>query len=93
MRNLQADCDQLKEQLEEEQIGRGDAQRLLTKANNEAAEWRRKCESGEGGASSADLDDLKRKMTVKLNDVESQLEAAQVCKSRTNLIYPKLGLV
>merc|ERR1712012_306356 len=39
-RNLQADCDQLREQLEEEQEGRADAQRLLTKAGNEAAEWR-----------------------------------------------------
>merc|ERR1711992_107214 len=35
------------------------------------------CESGEGGASSADLDDLKRKMNAKLSDVESQLEGAQ----------------
>lgn len=76
VRNLQADCDQLRDQLEEEQEGRGDAQRMLTKANNEIAEWRRKFESGEGGVRSEELDDLKRKMQAKLNDVESQLEAA-----------------
>ena len=34
-RNLSADMDQLREQLEEEQEGRGDLQRLLTKANGE----------------------------------------------------------
>ncbi len=38
-----------RDQLEEEQEARADIQRALTKAQNEAAEWRRKCESGEGG--------------------------------------------
>jgi len=36
-RNLQADLDQLREQLEEEQSGRADMQRALTKANNEVS--------------------------------------------------------
>jgi len=75
-RNLQTEVDQLKEQLEEEQEGRADAQRLLTKANNDIAEWRRKFESGEGGIRSEELEDLKRKMLSRLNDLEAQLEAA-----------------
>ena len=77
VRNLQADLDQLREQLEEEQEGRADLQRALTKANNEVSVWRQKFESGEGGVRSEELDDLKRKMNAKLADAESQLEAAQ----------------
>ena len=38
-----------RDQFEEEQEAHADLQRALTKAQNEAAEWRRKCESGEGG--------------------------------------------
>lgn len=34
-RNMQGDLDTMREQLEEEQEGRSDLQRLLTKANNE----------------------------------------------------------
>jgi chromosome segregation ATPase len=76
-RNMQADLDQLREQLEEEQEGRADLQRLLTKANNEIQVWRHKLESGEGGVRSEELEDLKRKMNAKLAETESQLEAAQ----------------
>jgi len=75
-RNLQADLDSLRETLEEEQGGRADLQRLVTKANQEAATWKQKFESGEGGVSSEALEDLKKKLSVKLNDTESQLEAA-----------------
>jgi len=75
-RNLQGDLDQLKEQLEEEQGARSDMQRLITKANTEAATWRQKLEAGEGGVSSEALDELKRKLSVKLNETEAQLEAA-----------------
>ena len=38
--------------MEEEQTGRADLQRLVQKANSEAAMWRQKCESGEGGVRS-----------------------------------------
>jgi len=75
-RNLQGDLDQLKEQIEEEQSVRADMQRLITKANTEAATWRQKMESGEGGVSSEALDELKRKLSVKLQETESQLETA-----------------
>jgi len=75
-RNMQGDLDALREQLEEEQEGRADLQRLLGKANNEASSWRQKCESGEGGVRSEELDDLKRKMGAKLAEAESAAEAA-----------------
>ena len=75
-RNLQADIDQARDQLEEEQSGRADLQRLVQKANTEANMWKQKCESGEGGASSAEMEDLKKKLNAKLMDTESQLEAA-----------------
>ena len=73
----QADLDQLREQLEEEQESRSDLQRMLTKANNEVAVWRHKCESGEGGVRSEEMEELKRKMNAKIMELEAQLEAAQ----------------
>merc|ERR1712226_1574686 len=76
VRNLHGDLDAARDQLEEESEGRADMQRLLQKANNEAQEWRRKFESGEGGVSGEALDDLKRKMNAKLADAESQMESA-----------------
>lgn len=75
-RNLQSDIDQLRDQLEEEQSGRADLQRLLQKANSEAATWKQKLASGEGGVRSEELEELKRKLNAKLQDTESQLEAA-----------------
>jgi len=75
-RSTQADLDALRETLEEEQAGRSDLQRLVTKANTEAATWKQKFESGEGGVSSEALDELKRKLSGKLLETEAQLEAA-----------------
>ena len=51
-------------------------QRLLTKAQNEAQIWKRKCESGEGGVRSEELDELKRKMNARLAEAEAALESA-----------------
>ena len=67
----------MREQLEEEQEGRSDLQRMLTKANNEMAVWRHKCESGEGGVRSEEMEELKRKMNAKIMELETALEAAQ----------------
>jgi myosin heavy chain 6/7 len=75
-RNLQADLDSLRDQLEEEQSARSDMQRLIAKANQEAAMWKSKFDSGEGGVSSEIMDDLKRKLSGKLQETEAQLEAA-----------------
>ena len=73
---MQGDLEHLREQYEEEQENRANLQRLLQKAQNEASEWKRKCESGEGGVRSEELDDLKKKLNGKISDLESQLEAA-----------------
>lgn len=62
--------------MEEEQSGRADLQRLVQKANSEAALWKQKCESGEGGVRSEELDEIKKKFTARLMETESQLEAA-----------------
>jgi len=48
----------------------------VQKANSEAALWKQKCESGEGGVRSEELDELKKKFTARLMETESQLEAA-----------------
>ena len=68
--------DQLKEQLDEEQAARSDSQRLIQKAQQEAASWKQKLESGEGGAGKEELEDLKRKLNAKVQDAESQLDTA-----------------
>jgi peptidoglycan hydrolase CwlO-like protein len=39
--------------------------------------WRHKCESGEGGVRSEELEEMKRKFNVKITELEAQLEAAQ----------------
>ena len=64
------------EQVEEEQTGRADLQRLVQKANSEATMWRQKCESGEGGVRSEEMEEMKKKFTARLLETESQLEAA-----------------
>merc|ERR1712168_1470542 len=75
-RSLQQDYESLREQFEEEQESRVDLQRLYTKMQAEAASWKQRFESGEGGVSGEALDDLKRKLGAKLGDAENQLEAA-----------------
>jgi len=72
----QAELDQLKDQMEEEQANRDELQRLLAKANNEAAMWRQKCESGEGSIRAEEMEELKRKYNAKIAELEAQLEAA-----------------
>jgi len=62
--------------MEEEQSNREELQRLLTKANNDAATWRQKCESGEGSIRSEEMDEMKRKFNAKIAELEAQLEAA-----------------
>ena len=75
-RSLQTAMDRLREQLDEEQEARSDLQRQLTRANNEAAVWRQKFESGEGGIRPEEMDELKKKLAARIQDGEAQLEAA-----------------
>ncbi|XP_076337304.1 myosin heavy chain, muscle-like isoform X5 [Tachypleus tridentatus] len=72
-RNLEHDLDGMKEQLEEEQEAKADLQRQLSKANAEAQLWRSKYES-EGLARVEELEDSKRKLQAKLEEVEQCME-------------------
>ena len=75
VRNLNSDLDALREQLEEEQDGKSDLQRQLSKANSEAQQWRSKFE-GEGAARAEELEESKRKLQNKLTEAEQAAEAA-----------------
>jgi len=66
----------MKEQLEDSRETTADIQRQLTKAVGEAAQLRQKAEVADEGIRPEELEDLKRKMGVRLQDSESQLEAA-----------------
>lgn len=55
-RGLQADISALREQLEEEQEGRSEAQRQLSKATNEVQLWRSKFET-EGSSKAEELEE------------------------------------
>lgn len=58
VRNLNGDLDGVREQLEEEQEGKSELQRLLNKANTEAQMWRSKYET-EGASRAEELEDSK----------------------------------
>jgi len=73
---LQATIEQMKEQLEDSRESTADIQRQLSKAVSEAAALRQKADVAEEGIRPEELEDLKRKMGVRLQDSESQLEAA-----------------
>lgn len=75
IRNLQADIDALREQLEEESESKADMQRQLSRANADAQSWRVKYES-EGLARAEELEDAKRKLQVKLQEMESAVDSA-----------------
>ena len=69
--------EQLKEKIEDEQIGKADLQRQLVKAQNEVSSLKQKLEQAESnGIQPEELEDLKRKMGVKIQDGEAQLESA-----------------
>jgi len=68
--------DQLKEQMEDEQVTQSDIQRQLVKANSEAAALRSKAEAAESAVRPEELEDVKRKMGSRIQDSETQLEVA-----------------
>jgi len=67
--------DALREQLEEESDSKTDLQRQLSRANAEANQWRVKFES-EGVSRSEELEEIRRKLSAKLQECESNLESA-----------------
>lgn len=56
-RNLESDVDAIREQIEEEQEGKADLQRQLSKANSEVQAWRTKFDSE--GSRVEELEDSK----------------------------------
>uniref|UniRef100_A0AAF5I0Q2 Myosin motor domain-containing protein n=1 Tax=Strongyloides stercoralis TaxID=6248 RepID=A0AAF5I0Q2_STRER len=73
--NYQLECQQLRESLEEEQDSKTELQRLISKANSEAQAWRARYE-GEGMSRSEELEETKRKLQVKVAEMQESLENA-----------------
>lgn len=70
-----AELDGLREQLEEESDAKTDLQRQLSRANAEANQWRVKFES-EGMSRAEELEDIKHKLSAKLQETQSNLDTA-----------------
>uniref|UniRef100_A0A0N5AQ97 Myosin head n=1 Tax=Syphacia muris TaxID=451379 RepID=A0A0N5AQ97_9BILA len=73
--NYQMECQQLRDALEEEQDSKTELQRLISKANAEAQQWRTRYE-GEGMSRAEELEDAKRKLQSKVQEMQEQLESA-----------------
>ncbi|KAK0410838.1 hypothetical protein QR680_005352 [Steinernema hermaphroditum] len=73
--NYQLECQQLREALEEEQEGKTELQRLVSKANAEAQQWRTRYE-GEGMSRAEELEEARRKLQAKVQDMQESLEGA-----------------
>jgi len=76
LRNAQEELDKLRDQLEEEELSRSDAQRLVQKANSEMSALQQRLEGNMAGAAQQELDDVKRKMNARIQEVTAQMEAA-----------------
>uniref|UniRef100_A0A0K0D9T0 Myosin motor domain-containing protein n=1 Tax=Angiostrongylus cantonensis TaxID=6313 RepID=A0A0K0D9T0_ANGCA len=73
--NYQLKCEQLHEALDEEQDLKTELQRLISKANAEAQQWRARFE-GEGMNRAEELEEARRKLAHKVQEVQEQLENA-----------------
>ncbi|PAV91412.1 hypothetical protein WR25_06397 isoform A [Diploscapter pachys] len=73
--NYQLECEQLREQLEEEQDAKTELPRPVSKANAEAQQWRAKFE-GEGVNRSEELEEARRRLTHKVQEMQEHLEQA-----------------
>ncbi|KAL4648956.1 myosin-7-like [Arapaima gigas] len=75
------DCDLLREQYEEEQEAKSELQRALSKANAEVAQWRTKYET-DAIQRTEELEEAKKKLTVRLQEAEEAVEASNAkCSS------------
>ncbi|VDM62063.1 unnamed protein product [Angiostrongylus costaricensis] len=73
--NYQLKCEQLHEALDEEQDLKTELQRLISKANAETQQWRARFE-GEGMNRAEELEEARRKLAHKVQEVQEQLENA-----------------
>uniref|UniRef100_A0A803SKP6 Myosin heavy chain 16 n=1 Tax=Anolis carolinensis TaxID=28377 RepID=A0A803SKP6_ANOCA len=74
--NTKHDLDLIKEQLEEEQSGKAELQRLVSKLNTEVTTWRTKYET-DAIQKTEELEETKRKLTARLQEAEETAESAQ----------------
>ncbi|KAG9343013.1 hypothetical protein JZ751_015231 [Albula glossodonta] len=74
--NAKHDLDLMKEQLEEEQEGKAEMQRLISKLNSEVTTWRTKYET-DAIQKTEELEETKRKLAARLQEAEEAAEAAQ----------------
>ncbi|KAK5972438.1 MYOsin heavy chain structural protein, partial [Trichostrongylus colubriformis] len=89
--NYQLECEQLREALEEEQDTKTELQRLISKANAETQQWRARFE-GEGMSRAEELEEARRKLANKVQEVQEQLESANqkissLEKTRQRLVH------
>merc|ERR1711937_818364 len=70
------DNDLLREQYEEEQEAKAELQRSLSKANAEVSQWRTKYET-DAIQRTEELEEAKKKLAGKLQDMEEQCESVQ----------------
>ncbi|VDK74209.1 unnamed protein product [Litomosoides sigmodontis] len=73
--NLQLECQQLRDTIDEELDKKSELQRLLSKANAEAQQWRAR-HDGEGMNRSEELEEARRKLQTKVQEMQETLEAA-----------------
>ncbi|XP_053704649.1 myosin-7B-like [Synchiropus splendidus] len=71
------ECSLLREQLEEEQEAKAELQRALSLANSQTAQWRAKYET-DAVLRIEELEDVKKKLVVKLQTAEEAAEVSQV---------------
>jgi len=65
---LQEDADKLRDQLEEEELSRSEAQRQLQKTQAEMAAMQQRLEGSMAGAAQQELDELKRKLNARVQE-------------------------
>ncbi|CAL8304773.1 unnamed protein product [Merluccius merluccius] len=87
--NARHDLSLLKEQLDEESEGRGELQRLVSKLNADVTSWRSKYET-DAIHRTEELEETKRKLTVRLQEAEEAAEAAQARAASLDKVKQRL---
>lgn len=70
---VEIDLESVRVQLEEESEARLDLERQLVKSNGEAQQWRIKFE-GEAAARAEEIEELRRKYSIRIQEQEEQIE-------------------
>ncbi|KAL5969171.1 Myosin heavy chain striated muscle [Taenia solium] len=87
VRNLTSDLDALRESLEEEQSAKSDMQRQIQKLQSELAAGVGK---GQGDIKTEEFEEMKRRLTAKLQEAESDAESAKQKCSQLEKIKARL---